>query len=135
MVAPFANNIRAFRMEMHKTQPQMADLLDVPQSTYNNWENGKNEPSMKSLRKIAQQLGVSEDELIKSKPIIKVVHNQDNKDNSINGFEVHPLSKEYIESLEDTIAAQKQIIAAQEATINTQKAQIEALEAERLRRG
>jgi transcriptional regulator with XRE-family HTH domain len=119
MATPFANNIKDYRTKMYRTQCQMADLLNVSQSTYNNWEQGKNEPSMKNIRKIAQNLGVSEDELLKSGSIIKIVNNQDN---SINASEVHDLLKKYIDTLKDTITALKQAITAQKATMTALQA-------------
>lgn len=45
----------------------MAILLNVSRRTYCNYENGKTEPSIKTLIKISQILDVSIDELVGNK--------------------------------------------------------------------
>ncbi len=42
----------------------MADKLQLDYSMYNKYENGKNEPNLETLMKIADFFGVSVDELI-----------------------------------------------------------------------
>ena len=46
-------------------QKQVADKLGVVESCYANWEQGRTEPSIESLRKLSLILDVSIDDLIK----------------------------------------------------------------------
>ncbi len=46
------------------TQKQIASLLGVVESCYANWEQGRTEPSVSSLRKLCGLLSVTADELI-----------------------------------------------------------------------
>lgn len=58
--------IRLFelRTEQGLSQRQLAKILNVSQGTYNNWENGKTQPSIEDLIKISGIFGVSVDYLI-----------------------------------------------------------------------
>lgn len=57
-------NIKEFRRKRGLTQKQLADLLGVSQNAVYNWENGKRQPKLDTLRKISQALGVPVTELI-----------------------------------------------------------------------
>ena len=46
------------------TQKQVADLLQVVESCYANWEQGRTEPNIGMLRKLCAIFNVSCDELI-----------------------------------------------------------------------
>lgn len=46
------------------SQQQVADKLGVNQKTYSNYENGRAEPSIENLIKLADLFGVSVDRLI-----------------------------------------------------------------------
>ncbi len=52
------------RLEKGLSQRQIAKMLNISQSTYNNWENSRTEPSIAQLIQIAQLFGVSVDFLI-----------------------------------------------------------------------
>lgn len=58
--------IRLFelRSEQSLSQRQIAKMLNISQATYNNWENGKTEPSIEDLIKISNFFKVSVDYLI-----------------------------------------------------------------------
>ena len=52
------------RSEKELSQRDMANVLHVSQGTYNNWENGKTEPSIAQLIFLADFFGVSMDGLL-----------------------------------------------------------------------
>lgn len=58
--------IRLYELRLEKglSQRQIAKMLNISQSTYNNWENSRTEPSIAQLIQIAQLFGVSVDFLI-----------------------------------------------------------------------
>ena len=52
------------RKDKELSQRDIAKKFSVSQSAYNNWENGKAEPSISQILKIAEFFGVSVDYLI-----------------------------------------------------------------------
>ncbi len=52
------------RMEQNLSQRELAKKLNISQGTYNNWENGKTEPSIEDLIEISKLFKVSVDYLI-----------------------------------------------------------------------
>ncbi len=52
------------RVEQNLSQREMAKKLNISQGTYNNWENGKTEPSISDLIEISKMFKVSVDYLI-----------------------------------------------------------------------
>ena len=52
------------RKEKNLSQREVAKMLSISQGTYNNWENGKTEPSIDGLILISKTFGVSVDYLI-----------------------------------------------------------------------
>ncbi|EKB7629029.1 helix-turn-helix transcriptional regulator [Enterococcus faecalis] len=57
-------NIRSIREDNDMTQQQMADLLNVSQNTYSQYETGKIEWTASTLIKIADYFNVSVDYLL-----------------------------------------------------------------------
>lgn len=57
-------NIRSIREDNDMTQQQMADLLNVSQNTYSQYETGKIEWTASTLIKIANYFDVSVDYLL-----------------------------------------------------------------------
>lgn len=57
-------NIRQFREEKHLTQEQLAEEMAVVRQAISNWENGKTEPDIDTMRNIANILEISIEELI-----------------------------------------------------------------------
>lgn len=49
------------RNEKGLTQRQLAQILNVSQGTYNNWENGNTEPSIEQIIKLAEFFDVTTD--------------------------------------------------------------------------
>ncbi|MBC2242861.1 helix-turn-helix transcriptional regulator [Listeria booriae] len=67
-------NIRSIREDNDVTQQQMAELLNVSQNTYSQYETGKIEWTASTLIKIADYFDVSVDYLLdrtKNKDILK----------------------------------------------------------------
>ena len=64
MDTKFCNNLKRVRKNSGYTQKQVADKLGVVESCYANWEQGRTEPSIESLRKLSLILDVTVDELI-----------------------------------------------------------------------
>ena len=52
------------RAEKGKSQRDMASVMSVSQGTYNNWENGRTQPSIEQLIALAEYFCVSVDYLI-----------------------------------------------------------------------
>ena len=57
-------NIKMLRKQKHLTQKELADMLGYGYTAISNYENGRNEPSIKDLIKISDIFGISVDELI-----------------------------------------------------------------------
>lgn len=62
-------NIRTLRKRMGLTQVELAERLNVSQSTITSWENGTRRPDLDLLPAIAQIFGVSVDVLIGNNPV------------------------------------------------------------------
>jgi transcriptional regulator with XRE-family HTH domain len=58
-------NLKRIRIEKSITQVEIAKTLGVDRSFVSNIENGKNNPTLSTIAKLAQALGVSMDELFK----------------------------------------------------------------------
>ena len=52
------------RNEKKLSQRQMAKIMHVSQGTYNNWENGRTEPSIEQLKALADFFETSVDDII-----------------------------------------------------------------------
>lgn len=60
----FHENLRNLREDCNISQKQMSELLEIPVSTYRNYENTYREPSYDTLTRICEILQVSSDELL-----------------------------------------------------------------------
>lgn len=58
--------IRLFELRTEKeiSQRAIAQIMSVSQGTYNNWENGKTQPSIEQIITLANYFGVTVDYLI-----------------------------------------------------------------------
>lgn len=70
------------RNEKGLTQREIAKIFNVSQGTYNNWENGKTQPSIEQLVAIADFFGVSIDYLVGRESEDGIIASA--KDNRIN---------------------------------------------------
>lgn len=60
----FCQNLKDARKQNGLTQKQVALALNVVESCYANWEQGRTEPNIEMLRKLSSILNVAIDELI-----------------------------------------------------------------------
>ena len=60
----FCKNLKEARKACGLTQKQVALALDVVESCYANWEQGRTEPNIEMLRKLSRIFGVTLDDLI-----------------------------------------------------------------------
>ncbi len=60
----FCKNLKEARRYNLLTQKQVALQLDVVESCYANWEQGRTEPNIDMLRKLSKLFCISLDELI-----------------------------------------------------------------------
>lgn len=61
-------NIKSLRKKNNITQEELAEKLSVTRQAVSNWENGKTEPDIETLTKIAQIFDTSIDELVDGIP-------------------------------------------------------------------
>lgn len=64
MDAKFCKNLKETRKLCNLTQKQVATTLNVVESCYANWEQGRTEPNIEMLRKLGVIFNVSIDDLI-----------------------------------------------------------------------
>lgn len=60
----FAEKLKELRLERRLTLKELSSLLDMPLTTYANYEQGKREPSIATLKLICDFYDVSADYLI-----------------------------------------------------------------------
>lgn len=60
----FCHNLKEYRKQSNLTQREVAAKLNVVESCYANWEQGRTEPNIDMLRRLGIIFGVSIDELI-----------------------------------------------------------------------
>lgn len=67
-MSEFSENLKRIRETKNKKQKEIAQLIGVSEPTYSNYENGKREPNILTIKKIAKALNVSGDELLGIRP-------------------------------------------------------------------
>ena len=60
----FCKNLKETRKICNLTQKQVATALNVVESCYANWEQGRTEPNIEMLRKLGMIFNVNIDDLI-----------------------------------------------------------------------
>ncbi|MDV5976889.1 UNVERIFIED_CONTAM: helix-turn-helix transcriptional regulator [Streptococcus canis] len=60
----FGENLRLMRKTKSLTQTELASKLNIGQSAYAKWENGRTEPTLEMLARIADSLDVTVDYLL-----------------------------------------------------------------------
>jgi transcriptional regulator with XRE-family HTH domain len=100
--------LRKLRDKRKLSQQQVADHLGVAQSTYWNWESDESHFRVEYLPKLAEILQIDANELLPEGSMVKIVNNNDNKDNSVNAFAVkmdgRMLLEKLLTSLENQLA-------------------------------
>lgn len=61
----FHKNFRTLRKGFHLSQEQMAKVLHISRTTVSNYERGRMEPSIQTLKDIAQFFCISLDTLLR----------------------------------------------------------------------
>ena len=64
-------NLKEARKQCGLTQKQVASSLDVVESCYANWEQGRTEPNIDMLRRLGKLFSVSIDDLINGEYYVK----------------------------------------------------------------
>ena len=64
----FNENLKAARERKNMTQKEVADNIGVAKSTYSLYESGNREPNVQIIKKIADTLNVSADDLLGLSP-------------------------------------------------------------------
>ena len=57
----FCENLKQLRKDAMMTQKQIAERLNVVESCYANWEQGRTEPNIESIKKLCAIFKVSSD--------------------------------------------------------------------------
>ena len=60
----FGDNIKRLRKNKGLKQQELAEILGIKRNTYSDWENGKTEPKLGSVVKLAHVFGTTTDELL-----------------------------------------------------------------------
>ena len=60
----FCKNLKSVRKDCCFTQKEVASKLNVVESCYANWEQGRTEPNVDMLRKLSEIFNMSIDDLI-----------------------------------------------------------------------
>ena len=60
----FNENLKEARIKKGLSQKEVADNIGVAKSTYSLYESGNREPNVQTIKKIADFLGISADELL-----------------------------------------------------------------------
>lgn len=64
----FNENLKAARERKNMTQKEVADNIGVAKSTYSLYESGNREPNVQTIKKIADTLNISADDLLGLSP-------------------------------------------------------------------
>ncbi len=64
----FAERLKRLRKAVGKTQPELAFLIGVHETSIRRWETSDNLPSATYIKKLAKALHISEDELLNGEP-------------------------------------------------------------------
>ncbi|WP_203262155.1 helix-turn-helix domain-containing protein [Streptococcus uberis] len=60
----FSQNLKKKRQDSGLKQQEIADMMEVNRVTYTNWENGKREPTLENVVKLAKILKTTTDNLL-----------------------------------------------------------------------
>jgi len=97
------SNIKKWREEKRFSQGELAQLLDVSQAVISSWESDHTSPKSSQIPELANVLGIEILDLFKGAESIKYIQNTDNKDQSINGYEIHIDAKALYDDLVKTL--------------------------------
>lgn len=69
-MSELASSIKALRKQQHMTQDELAELLHVTRQTVSNYENGKSEPDIETLVRIAEVFDTDVNSLVNSPAVL-----------------------------------------------------------------
>ena len=90
--------LKQARLNKNFSQEYMAEVLDVSQKTYSNFENNKTSPSFSQIEEIAKTLGISVLEFLTDKEKYAFTYNDIKGGN--NGYVINNLPEKLIEQYE-----------------------------------
>jgi transcriptional regulator with XRE-family HTH domain len=61
----FAARLRELRLKRKLTQVNLSAMTEIPQPSISNWEQGKHDPELSAVVKLAEALGVEIGELVR----------------------------------------------------------------------
>ena len=64
----FSRNLMYYIERSGKTQKELAEMLNVPTSTFNNWIMAKKYPRIDKIEMLANYFGITKSDLIEDKP-------------------------------------------------------------------
>ena len=67
-ISSFGQTLRAFRKKKGFSQEELADRAKITLRTFIRWENGETQPRIDEIRRLAQALNVTEQELLTGDP-------------------------------------------------------------------
>ena len=67
----FGQNLKRIRKRMNMTQKQLADEIEISQSYLSDIENGRKNLSIKTVKKLADSLGLSVNDLFNDETTFK----------------------------------------------------------------
>ena len=111
----YGTKLSQLRNKAKLSQQEVADFIGISRSTYNSWESDQASYKVEYLTQLADVFNVSPLELLPTSSSIKIVNNHDNKDNSINAFEVSVDAKEMYKEL---LSSKDEIIAMLKEQLN-----------------
>jgi len=95
----FGTKLHKLREKSRLSQQEVADFIGVSQNTYSRWESDLSTFKIEYLPKLANVFKVEPTELIPQGTTIKIINNHDNKDTSVNGFEINLDARELYKDL------------------------------------
>jgi transcriptional regulator with XRE-family HTH domain len=119
--------LRKLRERKHLSQKEIAEKLDVAQSTYSQWESDLSSYKVDMLPKLAEVLDVDIVELIPKGTTVKIVNNSNNNNGSVNAFQVQMDARKLHD---DLFSSYEAIIKAKDEIIESKKEVIEMLRSE-----
>src|SRR5690349_11663795 len=64
MTSPLSENLKSLRHESGLKQSELAEILEISEKSWSNYERGANEPDIETLLRIANYFDVSVDSMI-----------------------------------------------------------------------
>jgi len=115
-MSTYGTKLNQLRNKAKLSQQEVADFIGVSRSTYNSWESDQSSYKVEYISKLSEVFNVSPVDLLPLSNSVKIVNNRDNKDNSINAFEVSVDAKEIYKEL---LNSKDEIISMLKKQINS----------------